>query len=146
MKTSRIIAGSGRSQSGFTLLEIMLVVVIIGIIAGLAIMNLVGTSEKAKEDLARSQIKGPLKTSISLYQLHTGSWPSGLNDLLTRPGNVPNWRGPYVEEVPRDPWGEEYQYRAPGSRNPSGFDLWSKGPDKQDGSADDIGNWAAATQ
>lgn len=134
-----------RGQSGFTLLEIMLVVVIIGIIAGFAIVNLMGTGEKAKKDLALGFVKGSLKTQISLYQLHCNSWPNSLNDLVTKPADANGWHGPYLDEFPKDPWDQPYQYRVPGTHNPNTFDVWSKGPDKTDGTADDIGNWADTT-
>lgn len=132
-------------QKGFTLLEIMLVVVIIGLLAGLLIYNLAGTSDQARIDIARSACKGPLATAIGLYQLHTGSYPSSLEDLITKPADASNWRGPYLKEKPIDPWNEPYQYRYPGTHNPSGFDVYSKGLDKMDGTADDIGNWSEST-
>ena len=145
MKTHEIAVKNFRSQGGFTLLEIMIVVVIIGIIAGFAIVNLVGTSEGAKIDLARSFVKGALSTQVTLYQMHNNAYPSSVEALVSKPSDATNWRGPYLNEIPKDPWGEVYQIRVPGSHNASGFDLYSKGPDKADGTADDIGNWASTT-
>ena len=141
MKT-QLIARNWKHQRGFTLLEIMIVVVIIGIIAGFAIVNLVGTSEGAKMDLARAFVKGSLSTQITLYQLHNNSYPTSVEALVNKPSDATNWRGPYLNEIPRDPWGEVYQIRVPGTHNTSRFDVYSKGPDKQDGSGDDIGNWS----
>src|ERR1043166_2658548 len=142
MKNERKTMKRRFSQSGFTLLEIMIVVVIIGVIAGFAIVNLMGTAEKTKIDLARGFVKGQLKTQIITYQLHCSSFPNSLNDLVTRPSDASGWHGPYLDEYPKDPWGEPYQYKYPGSHNPNSFDVYSKGPDKADGTGDDIGNWA----
>jgi general secretion pathway protein G len=142
MKNNKMKSSLRKYQAGFTLLEIMIVVIIIGIIAGFAIVNLVGTTEDAKIKLARSMVKGSLATQVSIYQLHNNSYPPNIEALVTRPSDAPNWRGPYLNEIPKDPWGEIYQYRAPGAHNTSSFDLYSKGPDKTDGTADDIGNWS----
>lgn len=132
-------------QRGFTLLEIMIVVVIIGVIASIAIVNFVSVGEGAKIDLARTFVKGSLSSAIQMYQLNNNTYPNSLDALLNRPSDASNWRGPYLKEAAIDPWGEPYQLRVPGTHNTSGFDVWSKGPDKQDGSGDDIGNWNSAT-
>ena len=145
MKTNEIAVKHIKSRGGFTLLEIMIVVVIIGIIAGFAIVNFVGAGESAKIDLARSFVKGALATQVTIYQMHNNAYPSSVEALVNKPSDASNWRGPYLQEIPKDPWGEVYQIRVPGTHNPSGFDLYSKGPDKQDGTADDIGNWATST-
>jgi len=88
---------------------------------------------------------------LNAYKINLGSFPTsaeGLEALVREPENkADQWRGPYLNEttLPLDPWKEPYQYRCPGQHNKSGYDLWSKGPDKQDGTADDIGNWKAET-
>ncbi len=88
-----------------------------------------------------------MKTPLVTYRLQMGAYPStdeGLQALLAAPtGKADRWRGPYVEgnKIPPDPWGEPYQYKCPGVHNKDGYDLWSKGPDKTDGTDDDIGNW-----
>ncbi len=133
------------AQGGFTLLEIMLVVIIIGLLAGLLIYNLGGTREAAYEDIARSMCKGTLSTAIETYYLHTSTYPPNLDALLTPPSGVTNWRGPYLKEEPIDPWKHPYQYKYPGVHNPNSFDVYSMGKDGADGTADDIGNWAATT-
>jgi general secretion pathway protein G len=79
--------------------------------------------------------------------MQMGDYPStadGIQALITPPGaKADHWHGPYIEggKIPLDPWGEPYQYAYPGTKNKGGYDLWSKGPDKQSGTADDIGNW-----
>lgn len=110
----------------------MVVVVIIGALAAYAIVNYMNAGNRAKEDIAHGYVKGPMKTQISLYQMRNNSLPNSLTDL------VPT----YFEEFPKDPWGEPYQYRIPGTHNPNSFDVWSKGLDKIDGTGDDIGNWS----
>jgi|ERR1051326_423158 general secretion pathway protein G len=142
MKDKQRITKERFFQSGFTLLEIMIVVVIIGVIASFAIVNLMNASEGAKIKLASGFVKGSLKSQISLYQLNCNAYPNSLNDLVTKPSDANGWRGPYLDEYPKDPWGEPYQYKYPGTHNPNSFDVYSKGPDKVDGTADDIGNWS----
>ena len=122
----------------------MLVVVIIGLLAGFLIFNLAGTGEKAKIDIATSMCKGTLSTAIEMYHLHTGSYPTSdqwPQALLTRPSDAQGWHGPYLNETAMDPWNKPYQYKFPGVHNPSRFDVYSMGPDKTDGTPDDIGNW-----
>lgn len=131
-----------RYQGGFTLLEIMLVVVIIGLLAGLLIYNLGGTREAAYEDIARSMCKGTLSTAIETYYLHNSVYPPSIDALVTRPSDAANWRGPYLKEMPVDPWKRPYQYKTPGTHNPSSFDVYSMGKDGADGTGDDIGNWS----
>jgi len=145
MNIARSALRSGMLQRGFTLLEIMIVVVIIGVIAGFAIVNFVGQGEGAKKDLAQAFVDGGLSTAIQAYQLNNNSYPPSLDALVNKPSDATNWRGPYLTKPAIDPWGELYQYRSPGSHNTTRFDVWSKGPDKQDGTGDDIGNWSSAT-
>jgi general secretion pathway protein G len=142
-----------RSRRAFTLLEIMVVLAIIGLIATLAITNLTGTFDGAKKDTAEMFVKQVVQLPLQQYSIHVGSYPStadGLQALLTAPANkADRWRGPYVKEtsgIPVDPWKQPYQYRYPGVKNKNGYDLWSKGPDEQDGTPDDIGNWAATAE
>ena len=86
-----------------------------------------------------------LKTPLSLYRMDIGDFPASLDALYQAPADLANtskWAGPYLEEqLPPDPWGNQYQYQYPGSRNPGTYDVWSMGPDKADGTADDVGNW-----
>lgn len=141
MKSSR--------NAAFTLLEILVVLAIIGLLAGLAISNsdkIFGSSQVA---VAKVFVRDSLKTSLVRYRIELGDYPStaeGMAALLAAPANkADRWRGPYIDspgnKVPLDPWGEPYQYRYPGIHNKGSYDLYSKGPDKVDGTEDDIGNW-----
>ncbi|MBU1863608.1 MAG: type II secretion system major pseudopilin GspG [Candidatus Omnitrophica bacterium] len=131
-----------RSLSGFTLIEILLVVLIIGILAGLVIPNMVGRGEEARREGAMADIHGGIGAALDLYELDTGTYPARLEDLITDPGSVKNWRGPYVKRrLPKDPWGNEYSYKYPGINNTASYDLSSRGSDGQEGTADDISNW-----
>ncbi len=134
-------------QRGFTLVEILVVITIIGLLAGLTIAKFGNLFGGAQVDIARLFVTQGMKTPLVTYRLQMGSYPStdeGLQALLAAPpGKADRWRGPYVEgnKIPPDPWGEPYQYKCPGVHNKDGYDLWSKGPDKTDGTDDDIGNW-----
>jgi general secretion pathway protein G len=134
-------------RGGFTLVEILVVITIIGLLAGLTIANFGKLFGGSQIDIARLFVNQSMKTPLVTYRLHMGSYPSsdeGLQALITAPaGKADRWRGPYVEggKIPPDPWGEPYLYRCPGVHNKDGYDIWSKGPDKTDGTDDDIGNW-----
>ena len=130
-------------QSAFTLVEIMLVVVIIGILAALVIPKIAGKSEEARETAAHADIYGGIKSALDEYDVDNGFYPSSLQDLLQRPRNAKNWHGPYLDppQLPIDPWGNPYLYACPGKHNPTTYDLWSAGPDGKSGTSDDIGNW-----
>lgn len=134
--------------SGFTLLEILVVLAILGLLVGLAVSNTDKIFGQSQETVARIFVRDSLKSSLVQYRIHNGDYPStaeGLNALITRPSGRERWNGPYVEvsgsKIPLDPWGEEYVYRYPGTQNKTGYDLLSKGPDKTPDTADDIGNW-----
>lgn len=131
-----------RNTKGFTLIEILLVVIIIGILVGLVAPKLSGRSEEARIQAARADIEGGLALALDLYEVDNGRFPDSLQDLVTKGAGSGNWRGPYLKKgLPKDPWNEAYSYKNPGSHNPSGYDLFSKGPDRQEGSQDDIANW-----
>lgn len=140
-----------RSRSrGFTLLEILVVLAIIGLLAGLAITKTGTIFGGAQVQATELFVRQSMKTSLVTYRLHMGDYPStsdGLQALITPPSaKADRWHGPYIEgsRMPLDPWGEPYQYANPGTKNKGGYDLWSKGPDKQSGTEDDIGNWDSA--
>lgn len=134
-----------KSRSGFTLVEILLVVTIIGILAALVIPKIVGRGEEARIKAAYADINGGIKSTLGMYEVDIGSYPKSLQDLLQQPSDVPqgHWRGPYFDppNLPVDPWGHPYVYVFPGRHNPSGYDLYSLGPSGQDGGPDNIGNW-----
>lgn len=127
-----------RKDKGFTLLEILIVVAIIGLIASLIVPNLIGRYEKSKEEIAKAQLE-MLSTAIEAFRLDIGRYPNSLDELIN--GNDPKWRGPYLakKQIPKDPWGKDYQYKYPGDHG--SYDLYSFGPDGQLNEKS-ITNWA----
>lgn len=140
-----------RAQSAFTLLEILIVLAIIGLLVGLGVKNADKILGGSQASVASIFVNDTLKTSLVRYRIDMGDYPStaeGLEALATAPSaRAERWKGPYIEakgnKLPLDPWGETYQYRYPGTQNKAtgGYDLFSKGPDKVEGTEDDIGNW-----
>jgi general secretion pathway protein G len=127
-------------RRAFTLVEMLLVITIIGILAALVIPKMVGRSEQARQAAAHADLSS-IKTALDAYEVDNGFYPKSLQDLIQQPGNARNWHGPYLDNLPVDPWGNPYVYAYPGRHNPSGFDLSSVGPDGKAGTDDDIGNW-----
>src|SRR5215472_4249579 len=119
-----------RRQRGFTLVEILLVVTIIGILAALVVPKIMGRGEEARIKAAYSDINGGIKTTLGMYEVDTGTYPKSLQDLIQQPGDVQHWKGPYFDppSLPMDPWGHPYVYVFPGRHNPSSYDLYSLGP------------------
>ena len=139
-------APAASSRGGFTLVELLLVLVILGILAAIVVPKVAGRSEQAKEQAAKTQIES-FGTALAAYEVDTGDYPRGNNGLMAliqQPNDVQGWRGPYLNSetgIPNDPWGTAYQYTRPGRKNPSSFDIVSAGPDQKFGTDDDIGNW-----
>jgi len=139
-----------KRRKGFTLIELMVVIVILGLLAGLVIPRLVGRGEEAKVEIARMQIK-EIETALELYKLDNGFYPTteqGLEALVKKPSSEPippKWReGGYLKKVPLDPWGRPYVYLCPGEHNPDSYDLFSYGADGKEGGEGvnaDITNW-----
>jgi general secretion pathway protein G len=134
------------TSRGFTLLELLVVVAIIGLLASYVAPRYFSQVEKSEIKVARAQIDA-LEKALDQYRLDTGHYPSteqGLNALMTKPASDARWAGPYMKKaVPPDPWGNPYQYRKPGQRTAE-FDLFSFGKDGRpggEGDAADIGNW-----
>jgi general secretion pathway protein G len=120
---------------GFTLVELLVVLAILGLLAGLVgpqVMKFLGSS---KTKTAKLQLED-LVATMDMYRLETGRYPTndeGLEALVKKPGNAANWNGPYLKkgDVPKDPWGFEYQYRFPGQHG--GVDIWTLGADNREG-------------
>lgn len=136
---------SSYSQRGFTLLELLVVMVIIGLLAGYVAPKYFAQIGKSEVKTARAQIDA-LEKALDQYRLDVGRYPSseqGLGALVKKPADVSKWQGPYLKKaVPLDPWGLAYQYKSPGEH--AEFDLLSFGKDGQPGGADeaaDITNW-----
>ena len=131
-----------RGAAGFTLVELLLVLVILAIIAGLVLPGIIGRAESAKAKAAVSQITR-LSMSVENFYLDTGETPDSLDDLVREPSGVTGWNGPYVKEsLLKDPWGKEYAFRSPGEHGD--FDIYSLGADGQQGGEGknaDITSW-----
>lgn len=134
-----------RPAGGFTLLELLVVLVVLGLLAGIVAPKYFNQLGKSEAKVARAQIEG-LAKALDLYRLDVGRYPSseqGLEALMLRPADEPKWDGPYLPRgVPLDPWGRAYLYRSPGEHGE--YDLLSLGKDGQPGGEGEnaqIGNW-----
>jgi general secretion pathway protein G len=131
------------SPAGFTLIEVLLVLIILVILGSLAVNVYTGTQDKANIQAATAQIS-LVRSSIDRYRLDMNRYPTKLEDLWTEPtdsAEADRWGGPYVEKLKSDPWQHDYQYTAEGKKNKGKYDFWSSGPDGKSGTEDDIGNW-----
>jgi len=144
MKTLKKCA-AGRTRDlrgrGFTLVELLLVLVILSILASVVVINVYKRPEQARIAAAKADIS-TIDGCLESFNLDCGKFPTTINDLIEQPSDVKNWQGPYLKKgLPKDPWGRDYQYANPGQHNTGSFDLWSNGPDGQPGTDDDIPNW-----
>lgn len=136
---ARISRCEARRTRGFTLIEIMVVIVIIGLLVSVVGPNLMSKLGSAKTKTARIQLED-LAAALDLYFLEVGAYPSsqeGLTALISQPPNVAKWHGPYLRKsvLPRDPWGNPFVYEFPGTHGP--YDLRSMGADGKEGGSDD---------
>ena len=136
-------AQSASRMRGFTLLELLVVLVILGLIGSIAAPQVFKWLNKANVDTAKIQISA-LSSSVDLYRLEVGSYPSDLKALIIRPSDASRWNGPYLKKstLPKDPWGREYQYQYPGDHGI--YDLYSLGADGEvggEGENTDLTNW-----
>ncbi len=143
-----------KKSKGFTLIELMLVVIILGILVAMVVPRLAGRTEQARRAAAKADIESNLAVSLDLYELDNGVYPTteqGLTALITEPTSSPvppNWNGPYLKKkkLPVDPWGRPYIYVSPGVHNKEDYDLYSYGPDGVEGGGDDVTNWEEANK
>jgi general secretion pathway protein G len=136
-----------RPARGFTLIEILVVVVILGILAAIVVPRVMERPGEARATRARQDIQS-IVTALNMYKLDNFAYPSteqGLDALAAKPSgqpDAPNWKGPYLDRTPKDPWGRPYQYQHPGQHGD--IDVYSFGADGKaggEGEAADVGNW-----
>lgn len=136
------------AQRAFTLVELLLVLVILGTLAAIVVPKFAGRTEQARITAAKTQIAN-FEVVLEAFEVDNGYFPkgrSGLLDLIQQPRDAINWRGPYLKDIPNDPWGSPYTYEFPGKHNESSYDLMSAGPDGHSGTEDDINNWDQANK
>jgi len=133
-----------RLRKGFTLVELMLVVIIIGVLVAMVMPRLAGRTEQAKMAAARADIDGNIATALDMYEVDTGKYPASLDALFQNVENASGWKGPYLKKKPRDPWGNPYVYKFPGTHG-NDYDLLSHGKGGTEGGGDDITNWDKET-
>jgi general secretion pathway protein G len=135
---------NGHVQSAFTLIELLLVLVILAILAGVVVRQFSGRTQQAQTTAAKTDISN-IESAIETFEIDNGRYPTteeGLGALVAAPAGMETWRGPYIKRgIPSDPWGKPYVYQQPGTNNNSGFDLFSTGPDGREGT-DDVTNWS----
>ena len=140
-------------RSAFTLMEVLMVAAILALLAAFAVPALMRSGEEAKENFFKAAIghSGTIASALDKFRFDVGRYPDtseGLEALFERPSDIDEdsemWKGEYLKgalEELRDPWNQEFEYKSPGEFNEKGYDLWSRGPDRRDGTDDDIKNW-----
>jgi general secretion pathway protein G len=144
MPNFKILTSNKRAVRGFTLIELMLVLVILSILAAIVVPKFSGRTEQARQTAAQTQISS-FGTALDAFEVDNGYYPkgrNGLTDLVQQSRDAQNWKGPYVKDIPVDPWQHPYIYECPGKHNPTSYDLSSAGPDGRTGTEDDIVNWS----
>jgi general secretion pathway protein G len=134
-----------KNRRGFTLIEMLLVVIILSTLAAMIVPRFAGRSEEAKKSAAEADIQSNLSAALDLYELDNGTYPPTVDALVVDPGTARKWLGPYLKNKKglKDPWGHPYAYRFPGT-HATDYDLYSFGPDGVEGGGDDITNWSDA--
>ncbi len=130
-------------KRAFTLIELLLVLVILGVLAAVVVPRFTNRAQDAKITRAKSDV-ATIRGQINQFEIDNSRFPTneeGLAALVDQPPNAKDWKGPYLETMPLDPWQNPYIYRVPGQHNPRSFDVYSAGPDGQPDTQDDIGNW-----
>src|SRR4051812_37384712 len=123
-------APAGNRRQGFTLVEMLLVLVILATLAAIVYPKVMGRSEQARITSAQTQIAN-FKTALDAFEVDNGYYPKGHNglvDLVQKPQDAAAWHGPYLDNIPKDPWGNDYTYECPGKHNPNSYDVSSMGP------------------
>ncbi len=143
----KVLTRRHKNVAGFSLIELLVVLVILGLLAGIVGPAVLNQGDKARTDTARQQIAG-FGGALDIYRLDTGRYPTtqeGLQALVQKPGSANRWNGPYMKDgkLPQDPWGHPYQYRSPGEGGRP-YDLFSLGADNSpggDGVNQDVKSW-----
>lgn len=137
-----------RRRSGFTLLEILVVVAIIALLAAFVVPSFINTQAQQEKKITQTAVSnnGPIATAIDTFRLEVGRYPKELSELTQKPDDeeeAKKWNGPYIKDAKdlRDAWQREIKYESPGKVNEGSYDLWSMGPNGQDGDDDDITNY-----
>lgn len=134
-----------KKRKAFTLFEILIVIALMALLVTFVVSNMENIFKGGQESIAKTFVKSSGQTPLMAYKIAIGRYPTtqeGWQALIVAPENVADrWRGPYLKEVPVDPWGNVYQYACPGTHNKDSYDIWSLGPDGV-ASGDDIGNWS----
>jgi general secretion pathway protein G len=128
-----------RKERGFTLIELMLVIVILGILAGVAVTNLTSVGEDARKARVKTDIE-TIQNAVRMFEIATGAYPTddqGIDELTLKTDE----HKAFLTKPPKDAWGETYNYRSESEHGQDFPDIWSNGKDKQEGTDDDIGNW-----